>query len=258
MGIMQDGKQARRDQSTTEKPESIKTGAEKYSGLIAGRKYAGRVKNRVNRPRSSRCLYAYGQDVLSRISAAEFQQKEELEVSQYLRYAHANRHTEGGTWRRMHSSHASSHLDVSGVLLHVFETCLTTCVHHVSPRMQLEACGLTYSRSGGAILVEREREVEKESKRFGAISRVLGHFRDQLLYRKSEEIVQKLEEALSEFRTVHSSPFEMSALGRSPSWVVDTTGPKPYRLDYEYWWIVVVDSYVLFSFGLESCPLGFS
>ena len=62
-------------------------------------------------------------------------------------------------------------------------------------------------------LREREREVEKESKRFGAMSRVLEHFRDQLLYRKSEEIVQKLEEAMSEFRTVHSSPFEMSALG---------------------------------------------
>ncbi|KAF3583112.1 hypothetical protein DY000_02029050 [Brassica cretica] len=141
----------------------------------------------------------------------------------------------------MHSSHAASHLDVSGVLLHVCETCLTKCVQHVSPRMRPEACGLTHSRSGGAILLvevfykyqhptfsfihpshtkslktwlrEREREVQKESKRFGAISRVLEHFRDQLLYRKSEEIVQKLEEALSEFRTVHSSPFEMSALG---------------------------------------------
>ncbi|WZZ48896.1 hypothetical protein YC2023_049003 [Brassica napus] len=76
-----------------------------------------------------------------------------LEVSQYLRYAHANRHTEGGVSRRMHSSHAASHLDVSGVLLHVFETCLTTCVQHVSPHMRPEACGLTYSRSGGAILL---------------------------------------------------------------------------------------------------------
>ncbi|KAF3568968.1 hypothetical protein DY000_02014362 [Brassica cretica] len=101
--------------------------------------------------------------------------------------------------------------------------------------MRPEACGLTHSRSGGAILLAgvfyiysapmlilihpkplkgvAEREVEKESKRFGAISRVLEHFRDQLIYLKSEEIVQRLEEALSKFRTVHSSPFEMSALG---------------------------------------------
>ncbi|KAF3495241.1 hypothetical protein DY000_02052239 [Brassica cretica] len=36
----------------------------------------------------------------------------------------------------MHSIHAASHLDVSGVLLHVSETCLTPCVHRVLPHMR--------------------------------------------------------------------------------------------------------------------------
>ncbi|WZZ71190.1 hypothetical protein YC2023_082560 [Brassica napus] len=170
MGIKQDGKQARRENPKSGKNSNfgimkffeeagdsgnifhqgqkyfglIRTGAEKYSELIAGGKYAGRVKNRVNRPRSSRCLYPYGQD---------------LEVSQYLRSAHSNRHAGGRVSRRMHSSHAASHLDMSGVLLHVCETCLTTCVQHVSPRMRSEACGLTHSRSGGAILLVEEDRI---------------------------------------------------------------------------------------------------
>ncbi|KAF3504641.1 hypothetical protein F2Q69_00044785 [Brassica cretica] len=75
-GIKQDGKQARREASTTGSKHdgktrnwaktlisSISTGAEKYSGLITGQKFAGRVKNRVNRPRSSRWLDLWDQDV---------------------------------------------------------------------------------------------------------------------------------------------------------------------------------------------------
>ena len=51
---------------------------------------------------------------------------------------------------------------------------------------------------------------------------------------------------------------DLGHIGRSPGCDVDTTGPMPYRLDYEYWVDIVVDSYILFSFGLESCPLGLS
>ena len=67
--------------------------------------------------------------------------------------AHANRHAEAGVSQRMHSIHEASHLDVSGVLLHVCDTFLTTCVQQVSPCMRPEACGLTHSRSGGVILL---------------------------------------------------------------------------------------------------------
>ena len=53
----------------------------------------------------------------------------------------------------MHSIDEASHLDVSGVLLHVCETCLTKCVQHVSPRMGPEVCGLTHMRLGGESLL---------------------------------------------------------------------------------------------------------
>ena len=31
---------------------------------------------------------------------------------------------------------------------------------------------------------------------------------------------------------------DLGHIGRSPGFDVDTTGPMPYRLDYEYWLIV--------------------
>ncbi|KAG5407889.1 hypothetical protein IGI04_014008 [Brassica rapa subsp. trilocularis] len=81
--------------------------------------------NQSNDTRSPRCRNAWSQNVVSTC----------------------------GVSRCIPSSHVASHLDVSGVLLHVCDTCLTTYVQHVSPCMRTEACGLTHSHSGGAILL---------------------------------------------------------------------------------------------------------
>ncbi|KAF3487907.1 hypothetical protein F2Q69_00055745 [Brassica cretica] len=94
------------------------------------------------------------------------------EVSQYLRFAHANRHAEARVSRCMNTRHAEGqvYVEVSSGMSR--EHAKGQVYPHVSPRMQPEACGTTHRRLG-----EIETEVEKESRRFRAVTRILESFR---------------------------------------------------------------------------------
>ncbi|CDY58921.1 BnaCnng33950D [Brassica napus] len=201
----------------------IRTGAEKYSGLIASQKFAGMVKNRVNRPRSSRCLYFQSCSLTS---------------------------------------------GRSGGVLHVSRTCNQPCgaqgaAAHASGAMRsdtraatnLNLIGCFTSNRRFSTIVTRKLYPNQFSK-FSSILR-----------RKVRRTVQELKEVLSksspvqsnqglvlcEFTVPHEAELsgDLCHIGRSPGCDVDTTGPMPYGLDYEYWLILssflgIIVSSVLF------------
>ena len=75
------------------------------------------------------------------------------EVSQYMRYAHANRHAEARVSRCMNTRHAEGKVDVEVSSFMARENSKGHVYAHVSPRMQPEAGGTTHKRLGGESLL---------------------------------------------------------------------------------------------------------
>ncbi|KAF2542122.1 hypothetical protein F2Q70_00035811 [Brassica cretica] len=71
------------------------------------------------------------------------------EVSQYLQSAHVNRHAEARVSRCMNTRHAEGQVYVKVSSGMAREHAKGHAYIHVSPRMQPEACGMTYMRLGG-------------------------------------------------------------------------------------------------------------